>query len=216
MDGLTSELPDFAAATPAWLGLLATFVGALGGALLGRQRSPVVDLAGMAVLAISLGFGGGVIRDLLLGELPPVALRDWTYTAAVAAALVVILLVGREIARFAYALFLLDALTLGLFAAVGAQAAIDAGLPALTAILVGSFASVGGGVIASVLLRETPAVMRPGPPYAIAAVAGALVFVLLDGVSGGLASCACVAVVLAIRIVVERAGLRTRPVRPIE
>lgn len=216
MEALTSDLPDFAAVTPTWLGLLATFVGALGGALLGRQRSPGLDLAGMAVLAISLGFGGGVIRDILIGNTPPVALRDWTYTAAVAVAFVLILLLGREIARLSYALFLLDALTLGLFAAVGAQYAIDAGLPHLTAILVGTFASVGGGVIASVLLRETPAVMRPGPPYAIAAVAGTLVFVLLDGVNGGLASFACVAVVLVIRIVAERAGVRTRPVRPID
>lgn len=209
-------IPDFAAETPAWLSILATFVGALGGALLGRQHSPAVDVAGMAVLAISLGFGGGIIRDVLIGNTPPEALRHWEYIAAVGVALGLILLVGREVARFAYALLVLDALTLGLFAAVGAQYAIDAGLPSLTAVLVGSFAAIGGGVAASVLLRETPSVMRPGPPYAIAAVAGAIAFVLLDGVNGGLASLACVAVAFAIRVVAERANLRTRPVRPID
>ena len=216
MGELDTLIPDFAAETPAWLSLMATFVGALSGALLGRQHSPTVDLAGMAVLAISLGFGGGVIRDILIGNTPPEALRHWEYIAAVAVAFVVIILLGREVARFRYTLFALDALTVGLFAAVGAQYAINAGLPALTAVLVGSFASVAGGVAASVLLRETPLVMRPGPPYAIAAVAGTIVFVLLDGVNGGLASTACVVVVFAIRVVAERTGLKTSPVPPVD
>lgn len=211
-----NALPDLAADTPAWIALAATAVGALEGGLLGRQHAPRVDIAGAAVLALLLGFGGGVIRDILIGNTPPEALRRWEYIAVVAGAFVVILIAGRFISRFRWTLFVLDALTMGLFAAVGAQYAIDFRLPELTAILVGSFAAVGGGIAASLLLRETPVVMRPGPPYAIAAVCGTIAFVLLDGVNGGLASLACVVVVFAVRIVAERAGLRTSPVRPLD
>ena len=89
-------------------------------------------------------------------------------------------------------------------------------LPAITAVFVGSFAAVGGGLAAALLLGETPRIMQPGPPYAIAAVAGAVTYVALDSVNGGLASTACVVVVLVIRIVAERAGLRTTAIRPLD
>jgi uncharacterized membrane protein YeiH len=105
---------------------------------------------------------------------------------------------------------------MGLFAAVGAQYAVTFHLPAITAVFVGSFAAVGGGLAAALLLGETPRIMRPGPPYAIAAVGGTLAFVLLDGVNGGLASTACIVVVFAIRIIAERAGLRTTAIKPLD
>ncbi len=214
--GDLSVIPDFAAETPAWISLMATAVGALQGALLGRQHAPKFDLAGVAVLALLLGFGGGVIRDILIGNTPPEALRRWEYIAVVGVAFVAIMVFGKLASRFTNTLFVLDALTMGLFAAVGAQYAINFRLPELTAILVGSFAAVGGGVVASLMLRETPAIMRPGPPYAIAAVAGTIGFVLLDGINGGLASLACIAIVFAVRILSERLGYRTSPIRPLD
>jgi uncharacterized membrane protein YeiH len=216
VDNIVSFIPNIASETPVWLSLIATATGALEGALLGRQRSPTVDIAGLTILALSLGFGGGMIRDVLIGNTPPEALREWYYIATVGLAILIIVLIGRQIARFTYSLFILDALTMGLFAAVGAQYAITFQLPALTAIFVGSFAAVGGGLAASLLLREVPSIMRPGPPYAVAAVAGTVVYVLLDGFHGGLASIACVFVVFAIRVIAERMGLRTSPIRPID
>ena len=216
MAGIASEIPNIAADTPIWLSLIATATGALQGALLGRQRSPTIDIAGLSILALSLGFGGSVIRDVLIGNTPPEALRHWYYIAMVGVAIVVIVAFGREIARFSYSLFILDSLTMGLFAAVGAQYAITFHLPNLTAVLVGSFAAVGGGVAASLLLRDVPQIMRPGPPYAVAAVAGTVVYVVSDGLIGGLAPIACVIVVFAIRVIAERKGLHTRPIRPID
>ncbi len=191
-------------------------MGALQGALMARQHAPKVDIAGLTVLALSLGFGGSLIRDVLIGNTPPEALRHWEYIAVVVIAIVVIVVLGKQIAKLAYVLFVLDALTMGLFAAVGAQYAINFHLSALTAVFVGSFAAVGGGVAAAILLRESPAIMRPGPPIAVAVVAGAVVFVLLDGISGGIASAACIVVVFAIRVIAERIGLKTSPVQPID
>lgn len=216
MADVTTLLPDFAKDTPVWLSLVATGVGALEGALLARQHERKLDIAGVMVLAISLGFGGGLIRDVLIGNTPPEVLRHWEYIAIVGVAVVVILAFGRQIARLGYALFVLDALTLGLFAAVGAQYAVTFHLPAITAVFVGSFAAVGGGLAAALLLGDVPRIMRPGPPYAIAAVAGAVTYVLLDGVSGGLASTACILVVFVVRIVADRTGLRTTAIKPLD
>jgi uncharacterized membrane protein YeiH len=216
MDDVLQRLPDFAGETPLWLALLATLAGAMQGTLRGRQAAPRVDIAGAAILALSVGFGGGLIRDILIGNTPPEALRRWEYTAVVAIGFALVLLFGRRIARFRSTLFWLDTLTLGLFAAVGAQYAINFGLPTLTAILVGTFASVAGGLAAALLLREQPEIMRPGPPYVIASLAGAIAFVMLDGVNGGLASLAAVAVVAAIRYAVRARGVETSPIRPLD
>lgn len=216
MAAVTSLLPDFAKDTPVWLSLAATAAGALEGALLARQHERKLDITGVVILAISLGFGGGLIRDVLIGNTPPEVLRHWEYIAVVGVAVVVIVVFGRQIARFSSALLVIDALTLGLFAAVGAQYAVTFHLPAITAVFVGSFAAVGGGVAAALLLGEVPRIMRPGTPYATAAVAGAITYVLLDGISGGLASTACIAVAFIIRMVAERTGLETPPIKPID
>jgi uncharacterized membrane protein YeiH len=214
--GLSSLLPDVAGDTPVWLSLAATAVGALEGSILARNHSKRLDIAGVFAIALSLGFGGGVIRDILIGNTPPEALRQWQYIAIVITAVAVTLVFGHLIVRLKYALFFLDSMTLGLFAAVGAQYAIDFRLPEITAIFVGAFASVAGGILASLLLGETPRVLQPGPPYAIATVIGSIAFVALDGVNGGLASFACIAVVFLIRFASERWGLRTTPIAPVD
>ena len=216
MAGVSSLLPDVAGDTPVWLSLAATAVGALEGALLARNHEKNLDIAGVVAIALCLGFGGGVIRDVLIGNTPPEALRQWQYIAIVIAAVLLTLLFGHLVGRLKYTLFVLDALTMGLFAAVGAQYAIDFHLPEITAVFVGSLASVAGGIAAALLLGETPRVLRPGPPYAIATVIGSIAFVLLDGINGGLASFACIAIVFAIRVAAERWGLRTTPVAPID
>ena len=215
MASIGSILPDIAGDTPVWLSLVATAVGGLEGALLARNHSTKLDIAGVFSLALCLGFGGGLIRDVLIGNTPPEALRHWEYIAVVIIAFIVIMLFGHLIQRMQHALLVLDSLTLGLFAAVGAQYALDFHLPDITAVFVGSFASVAGGIAAAILVGETPRVLRPGPPYAIAAVVGAIVFVLLDGVNGGLASFACIVVVFGIRVASERFDLHTDPIEPI-
>lgn len=207
---MTSPFPDLASLL--WLSLAATAAGALQGALLGRRREAGVDIFGMLALATCLGFGGGIIRDVLVGNLPPMALRSPWYVVIVLACTAVVFALGRQLERYAVVLIVLDAATLGLFAAVGSQAAIQAQLPDVAAVLVGTLAAVGGGVAASLLMQERPMVLQPGPPYALAALAGATVYVILDGYSTGLASCACVAVVFIIRVWTWRAGVTTKPI----
>ena len=197
---------------PLWLSLAATSAGALQGALIGRSARAGLDVIGMLALAVALGFGGGLARDLLIGELPPTALRTPWAVIAVVTATLLILVLGRYIARFASTLVILDAATLGLWAAVGSESAVQVGLPDVAAVLVGAVASVGGGVIASVLMMEKPMVVQPGPPYALAAITGATVYVLVDGFGAGIALVACVAVVAGVRIWTWKAGINTRAV----
>jgi uncharacterized membrane protein YeiH len=38
-----------------------------------------LDLLGVMVLAFATALGGGIVRDLLIGAVPPASLRDWRY-----------------------------------------------------------------------------------------------------------------------------------------
>ena len=64
--------------------LFGTFAFAVSGALLGVKKD--MDIYGMFVLAISVGVGGGTMRDMMLGRTPPFVLTDINYMFVIAAA----------------------------------------------------------------------------------------------------------------------------------
>ena len=211
------DVPNIAANTPLWLALLTTFVAATFGAILGRMPGKVkYDVVGIVVFAFFMGLGGGITRDVLLGNLPPLALRSPWYVVTVLAAVVTVLVVGRWIKIGGWTFILLDALALGLYAVIAAQLAIDVGLPDVGAIVVGFLASIAGGVIVSLLRGETPEILRPGPPYALLSILGTTLFVLLDQFSAAVAALLCVATVVVLRFVTVRWDLRTHRIRPID
>jgi uncharacterized membrane protein YeiH len=212
----TVDVPNIAANTPLWLALLTTFIAAVSGAILGRKPGRVsYDIVGVCVFAVALGIGGGITRDLLLGNLPPLALRSPWYIVTVLAAVITVLIVGRWISVDSWTFVILDALALGLYAVIAAQMAVEFGLPDIGAITVGALAAVTGGVVVSLLRGETPQILLPSQPYALLAVIGATIYVLIDGLSGGIAALACLSTVIILRVVTLKWDLRTRGVRPL-
>jgi uncharacterized membrane protein YeiH len=210
------DLPNIAANTPLWLALLTTFIAAISGAILGRQPGRVsYDIVGVTVFAFVLGLGGGITRDLLLGNLPPLALRSPWYVVTVLGAVASVLLIGRWIKVGSRTFIFLDALALGLYAIIAAQLAIEFDLPDIGAITVGFLAAITGGVVVSLLRGETPQILVPSQPYALLALIGATLYVLLDEISGGLAALACLLAVIVLRFVTLRWNLRTHSVRPL-
>lgn len=210
------DLPNIAANTPLWLALATTFVAAVSGAILARTPGAVsFDIVGITVFAFFMGLGGGLVRDLLLGNLPPLALRSPWYVVTVLAAVALVLVVGRWIPVGGWAFTFLDALALGLYAVIGAQMAVEFGLPDIGAITVGFLASIAGGVIVAVLRGVTPEILVPGRPYALLALLGATVYVLLDQWSGAVAALTCLVLVVAGRFITLNWDLRTRRLRPL-
>jgi uncharacterized membrane protein YeiH len=136
-----------------------------------------LDLFGVLVVGFATAVGGGMLRDVLLSDLPPAALRDGRYVATAvtggAAAFMLSELV-RDIPDGV--LTTLDAAALGRFAVSGAAKALNFGTSAPTATLLGALTGVGGGVVRDVLLNETPRVLV-GEIYAVAALLGAAVMV---------------------------------------
>ena len=137
-----------------------------------------LDLLGIAVIAFVAALGGGILRDVLLGDAPPAALRDPRYPCvALAAAACAVLLrtAGPHIPPLA--LIALDAAGLALFAIAGAEKALSFGCNGLTATMLGTMTGVGGGATRDVLLAQVPAILRTDF-YATAALAGAAMMVL--------------------------------------
>lgn len=175
-----AEFKAYAAGTLRLLDLLGVFVFALSGAVAGAKKR--LDLFGVLVLSFAAATAGGIVRDLLIGAVPPAAFRDWFYLAA---SLLAGLLVffwfprsGRERRKKMSNLVLIfDALGLALFAVTGTQKALGYGLDPAMSALMGMLTGIGGGIMRDLLINEIPAVLA-SDLYAVAALAGASVVVI--------------------------------------
>jgi uncharacterized membrane protein YeiH len=187
---------------PLWADLLAVGIGALQGATFAAQfRDRRLDLLGVAIIGIATGLGGGLLRDILLSQLPAALNSNWYLLVATAAALLGMLL-ERLFARLSVFITVLDALTIGLYCAIGTTKALAVGLPPVPAVFVGVLSAVGGSILRDLLLGVPIAVMSVGSLYALAAVAGAasLVVFVAVGVPVLIAAIVCVAVTFGVRI----------------
>lgn len=193
---------------PLWTNALAIGVGSLQGAMYASGfRDRKLDLLGISIIGVATGLGGGFLRDILLNR-PPLALTEnWYIGVAVMAALLGMLF-GRVMRHIDWLITTLDALTIGLFGAIGVTTALTLGLPVVPAIFVGVISAVGGGVLRDMLLNMPISVMLVGSLYAVAAGAGTIVLITMDALGSGLiaASIACVAVTTAIRLLAVRFG----------
>lgn len=193
--------------------LLGTFVFALSGALLAVRRN--FDVFGVAVLALAAALGGGVIRDLLIGAIPPVALVDGRYGAAALVAGAIGFVAHRPLERLGPAVRLFDAVGLGFFTVAGTSKALSAGLRPFAAVVLGVVTGVGGGIIRDLLAGEVPLVLRR-EIYAVAALVGASLVAAaeLRGRYGIVAAGVAVGATFAIRMIaVARHWNAPRPPR---
>ncbi|MET1084031.1 MAG: trimeric intracellular cation channel family protein [Burkholderiales bacterium] len=154
-----------------------TFVFALSGAAAAVKRE--LDVFGVLVLSFVAASTGGILRDVLIGAIPPATLVDWRYLAISMLAGIVTFYWFPVIDRLRSPVQLFDAAGLALFAVTGAQKALTYGLDAPLAALLGMLTGIGGGMARDLLLREIPTVLR-AELYAVAALGGASVVVIGD------------------------------------
>lgn len=186
--------------------LSAVAVGSLQGALFaaGFKR---LDLLGVAIVGIATGIGGGFLRDILLGVTPAAFSSNYYLITATLAAFVGMLL-PRLFQRLDPAVTLLDALSIGMFGAIGATKALAMGMPVVPSLFIGTISAVGGGVMRDVMLNIPIALMHVGSFYAVASMGG--IAVLLTMLAFDLpvlaAGIACVVVTAVLRLLAVRFG----------
>jgi uncharacterized membrane protein YeiH len=191
---------EYATGTLVVLDLIGTFVFALSGATAGiKQR---LDLFGVLVLSFAAASAGGIMRDLLIGAVPPAAISDWRYLGVSLLAGLVIFFRFPHSERLRNFVLIFDAAGLALFAVAGTQKALGYGLHPVMAALLGMLTGIGGGMLRDVLVAEIPNVLR-SELYAVAALAGAAVVVVghLLNVSPTAAVIAGAACCLGIRLI---------------
>jgi uncharacterized membrane protein YeiH len=158
------------------LDLAGIAVFAATGALVGVRKE--LDVFGVMVLALITGLGGGVVRDVLIGVVPPAALQDWRYLVVPSITAVVVFVFHPAFGRMEKQIMVLDAVGLSLFCVTGAVKAEEVGLGILAAAALGLLTGVGGGMMRDVAAGRVPVVFR-GELYATPAFAGALIAALL-------------------------------------
>lgn len=147
------------------------------GAVAAREKE--MDWFGMFVLAIVTGAGGGLLRSVLIGDLPPLLLKDPT-TFVLAAVGTLLALAGADYwGRVKRAVSLLDAIGIGLFTVFGIRIAQGHGLPWWSSLALGVISATFGGLLRDVLRNDIPLVLRK-EIYATACLAGGLVLLGLD------------------------------------
>lgn len=154
------------------LEFLGTFAFAISGIRLASGKQ--IDWFGAYIIGLITAIGGGTLRDLLI-DVTPFWMTNSMYFSTTALALLATLLFKEKIFKLGEALFLFDAIGLGLFTVVGITKSVDVGLPIWVSITMGTITGTVGGVLRDVLLNEVPALFKRDI-YAMACIAGGLVY----------------------------------------
>jgi uncharacterized membrane protein YeiH len=160
------------------LEMLGVAVFAISGALAAGRKS--LDLVGVVITATVTAIGGGTLRDVLLDRHPVFWIADTANLWVIFGAALGTVLYSRRWSPPERSLAVADALGLALFTISGAQIAQTAGLRGVVVVIMGTLTGVAGGVIRDVLTAEIPMIMRRGPIYATACVAGVSLYLLLE------------------------------------
>ena len=187
--------------------MIGTVAFAISGAMIAIERK--LDLFGVLFLGATTAIGGGIVRDVLLGQIPPRAFLNYVYmlTAVISAAVIFLLsyLNSRQENPGPFLndnlLNFFDAAGLGIFSVIGVQHTINAGFGdnVFFCVFLGMLTGVGGGMLRDMMSQTTPAVLRKHI-YALASIAGALCYYYLHSYNDGLAILVTTVLVIIIRL----------------
>jgi uncharacterized membrane protein YeiH len=186
------------------------FVAVLAAAFSGfaEARNKKMDVVGVFTIAFITAFGGSTLRDVLLDRRPFFWVEHQPYVVLI----LVLTLIATPALRLAQRvvpspLFVIaDAIGLGFFSIAGVAVAHELGSPPIVAVMMGVVTGVFGGVLRDVILNEVPMVLRDGKPYALAALAGCIFYllVLAAGMPASVANWVASALIVAVRLAAWR------------
>lgn len=195
---------------PSVIDYFAIIVGVITGALVACDRK--LDVVGTTVAGLLTGFGGGIVRDLLMQD-HGIYFMQHADLVVICAAICLLVFYFRGIFTDPdRQLFLLDTLSVALFALAGASKAFACDQGIILSIMLGAVTAVGGGALRDVFTGVTPAIFKASGFYAIAGLGGSVAYVALAAMDCPvvIAGVICVVAVLALRYGSERFGWKTR------
>jgi uncharacterized membrane protein YeiH len=168
------EIRPYFELTRPYLEYTAVVFGAVSGAFHAKRRS--FDFVGVVIIGIISGLGGGLIRDVLIGWGPVLALQSPALLHVAIASSLIGFLFDTIWRQLGWVYWVVDTVSLGRFAVAGLQRAQAARLSVTSSLFLGVVTSVGGGVVRDVLCRETPLLLLPGQPYSVVALFAGVIY----------------------------------------
>ena len=200
---------------------LATVTWASSGALVGIRKH--FDIVGVFVIALVSALGSGFVRDALFLQRTPVMLTDPVYLPLIAITVILISLFSTPLTRMVKAdtvqklIDVIDAVGIPIFAVIGMQLAEARDIPVSGVIFVGVVNGTGGGLLRDVLVRDVPAILRPGQFVSLLLLLACVLFVGLKqyaGVTIPQAAWTAIGVFFVLRVLTVRFNWTTRSVLP--
>ena len=190
--------------------MVGTVAFAISGSMIAIKKR--VDIFGVIVLSSMTALGGGIVRDILIGHLPPTMFSDYRYVLAAVVTSVVVFIVAyifRDLYRRSESTVdavnnIFDALGLGIFTVMGAKVAIESGFTVngILVVCLAVITGVGGGIIRDIMLKEIPFVLKKRI-YAVASILGGTAYHLMyvNNVNIRVATVVAVLIVFTVRII---------------
>jgi len=165
--------------------IIGTIAFAFSGAMIALQNE--MDFFGVNVMGVGTAVGGGMIRDLVLGILPPSMFMDYRYVliSIVTSSLIFCIVYNNKKMilyifelQYNHMIMFLDSIGLGIFTVIGINTAIEASFSdnAFILIFVGTVTGIGGGILRDLMSGSTPIVMKKHI-YASASIIGAIIYI---------------------------------------
>lgn len=158
------------------LEMLGTIAFAFSGALAGLNKR--MDIFGIFVVAFVTAIGGGMLRDMLIGNTPVVWMLDLTYLVVVVFSTIFAIVFRKNLIYLRLSLFLFDAIGLGIFTIIGIEKGITAGLHPVICIALGTMTACFGGVVRDIFCNDIPIIFRKEIYATICIVGGIILFIL--------------------------------------
>jgi len=183
--------------------IIGTVAFAVSGVFSAMERK--LDPFGILIIAFVTAIGGGTVRDILVGNTPVNWMRNDGTVLLIFITAVVTMAFGSYLKQFNTALFLFDALGLGLFTIIGFEVGLRYGFGPGICTALGTITACFGGVLRDVLLNKVPLIFQK-EIYAMACILGAMAYYLLlkTGWDAHLLKITCILLIFAIRVIAVR------------
>ncbi len=158
------------------LDILGIISFAISGVLIAMNKR--MDVFGVLIIAFVTAFGGGTIRDILIGDVPVSWMKDMTFFYVILVSTFSAILFKSKLDYLRKSLFLFDTIGIALYTLVGVGKGLSVGLHPLICIALGTITACFGGVIRDILCNEIPVIFRK-EIYATACILGGLLYFVL-------------------------------------
>lgn len=191
--------------------ILGTFAFAVSGAFSAMEKK--LDPFGILIISFVTAIGGGTIRDVLVGNFPVNWLQNDATILIIFVSAIATMLFGSYFKHLNTALFLFDALGLGLFTIIGLEVGLEKNFSGGICVALGTISACFGGVLRDVLLNKVPLIFHK-EIYALACIIGAIAYYFLrrTHLNDDVLKIICIILIFAIRIIAVRFKLSLPPI----